>query len=123
MHGAAHWPMINHRFFAFLTCAMFCAARLFAAQRTFVSAANGNDANSCSRPLPCRSFAAAIPFTDPEGEVIVLDSGGYGAVTINQSVSLISPSGVHAGITASSGNAVTVNAGDSAHVVLRNLSL
>ena len=61
--------------------------------------------------------------TDPDGEVIVLDSGGYGVVTITQSVSLISPAGVHAGITAFFGNAVTVSAGAAAHVVLRNLSL
>jgi parallel beta helix pectate lyase-like protein len=103
--------------------ALFCAAELSAAQRTFVSAANGNDANPCSRPFPCRNFTAAIPQTDVDGEVIVLDSGGYGAVTIPQPIALISPTGVHAAITAFSGNAVTVNAGDTAHVVLRNLSL
>jgi parallel beta helix pectate lyase-like protein len=102
---------------------VFCASNLCAAQRTFVSAANGNDANPCSRALPCRNFAAALPQTDPDGEVIVLDSGGYGAVTITQPVSLISPSGVHGGITAFSGDAVRVSAGDTAHVVLRNLSL
>src|SRR5947209_20205984 len=69
------------------------------AQRTFVSA-NGNDANLCTRTFPCRSFAAAVALTNSDGEVIVLDSGGYGPVTITQAVSLISPEGVYAGITA-----------------------
>lgn len=80
-----------------------------AAQRTFVSAANGADANSCTRNSPCRNFARAIAMTDPGGEVIVLDSGGYGTVTINQSVSLVSPAGVYAGVTAFSGNAITID--------------
>jgi parallel beta helix pectate lyase-like protein len=102
---------------------LFCGGDLLAVQRTFVSAANGNDANPCSRLFPCRNFTAAIPQTDVDGEVIVLDSGGYGAVTITKSMSLISPTGVHAAMTAFSGNAVTVNAGDTAHVILRNLSL
>jgi len=93
------------------------------AQRTFVSAESGSDLNSCTRSAPCRSFSAAIPFTDPDGEVIAIDSGGYGGVTIPQSISIISPKGVQAGITASSGTAITVNAGDSAHVVLKNLYL
>ena len=106
-----------------LILTLFCAANLAAAQRTFVSAANGSDANTCTRALPCRSFAAALPFTDADGELIVVDSGGYGPVAIAQPVSLISPSGVYAGITAVSGDAISVNAGDTAHVILRNLSL
>ena len=95
---------------------------LSAAPRTFVAASNGNDANPCSRSLPCRSFSAAIAQTDVGGEVIALDSGGYGVVTINQPVSLIAPSGVYAGITSSGGNGVTV-ATVSGRVVLRNLTL
>src|SRR6266571_7551654 len=69
------------------------------AQRTFVSAASGNDANPCTRTAPCRNFQAAIAQTASGGEVIVLDSGGYGTVTINQSVSLIAPPGIYAGIS------------------------
>jgi parallel beta helix pectate lyase-like protein len=101
---------------------------VMAAHRTFVSAATGNDANPCTRPLPCRNFAAAVLQTDPEGKVIALDSGGYGTVTITHSLSLIAPAGVHAGITgfASSpftGEAVTIDALEGSHVVLRNLAL
>ncbi len=99
------------------------AVNALAAQRTFVSAVDGIDGNPCTRPSPCRSFAAALPLTDPDGEIIAVDSGGYGVVTITQAVSIVAPGGVYAGITATTGNAIVVNAGDTASVVLRNLSL
>src|SRR5207245_10467764 len=55
-----------------------CGSNLLAgAARTFVSTINGSDMNPCTHDLPCRSFAAAIPQTTLEGEVIALDSGGY----------------------------------------------
>jgi hypothetical protein len=93
-------------------------------QRTFVSAATGNDANPCSRTAPCRNFAAAIAQTAQNGEVIALDSGGYGPVTINQSIALIAPQGVYAGITAFSGNnAIEINAATTDTVILRGLTL
>src|SRR5436853_5663 len=81
------------------------------AQRTFVSAATGNDANPCNRAAPCRNFAAAIAQTASGGEVVVLDSGGYGTVTISQAVSLVAPPGVYAGISVFSGTGITINAG------------
>jgi hypothetical protein len=93
------------------------------AQRTFVSANHGNDANPCTVTLPCRNFAAAIAQTAAGGEVIVLDSGGYGPVTIGSSIALIAPAGVYAGITAFGGSAITVNAGASDVVTLRGLTL
>ena len=102
---------------------LLSAVTLTAAPRTFVSTESGVDTNPCSRALPCRSFAGALPATDVDGEVIVLDSGGYGIAAITQSVSLISPAGVHAGITTSVGDAIIVDAGDAANVVLRNLAL
>src|SRR5919108_688209 len=93
------------------------------AQRTFVSAETGNDANPCTRTAPCRNFAAAIAQTAAGGEVVALDSGGYGPVTIGSAISLVAPTGVYAGITAFSGNAVTVSAGSSDVVTLRGLTL
>jgi len=97
-----------------------------AAQRTFV-ASNGSDLNPCSLPQPCRSFAFAIAQTAAGGEVIVLDSAGYGPVTISQSVSIIAPPGVYAGITASpitgnGGCGVVVNAPNGL-VTLRGLTI
>ena len=91
------------------------------AQRTFV-ASTGNDANSCSLAQPCRGFARAITQTNAGGEVVVLDSAGYGPVTITKSVSLIAPGGVYAGITVFSGDGITVDA-PGAIVVLRGLSI
>jgi hypothetical protein len=91
------------------------------AQRTFV-ASTGNDANPCSIAAPCRGFARAITQTSVGGEVIVLDSAGYGTVTITKSVSIIAPAGIYAGISVLSGDAITVNA-PGAIVVLRGLSI
>jgi hypothetical protein len=91
------------------------------AQRTFVSS-SGSDANVCSLAQPCRSFAAAIAKTSANGEVIVLDSAGYGPVTVTQSVTITSPAGVYAGITVTSGEGVTVN-GTGIDVTLRGLTI
>jgi parallel beta helix pectate lyase-like protein len=89
-------------------------------QRSFV-ASNGADANPCTRDLPCRNFAAAVLQTNTNGEVIAIDSAGYGPVTITKSVAIIAPPGVHAGISVFAGDGVTVNAGPAEVVVVRNL--
>ena len=90
-------------------------------QRTFV-ASTGIDTNACSITAPCRTFGAAITKTNPGGEVIVLDSAGYGPVTIGKSISLIAPAGIYAGVTVSSGDGITVDA-PGVIVVLRGLSI
>lgn len=87
--------------------------------RTWVST-SGMDINACTRFSPCRNFAAAIEEVDAGGEVAVLDSGGYGAVTITKSVSVIAPPGLHAAIAPTAGDAVTII---GAFVTLRNLFL
>lgn len=94
-----------------------------AAQRTFVSAGSGSDANPCTRQAPCRQFTAAIAQTDSGGEVVVLDSGGYGPVTIGQSVTVVAPTGIHAAITAFSGNAIFIAGSASSVVIIRGLYL
>ena len=90
--------------------------------RSFVSG-GGTDAGTCERTAPCRTFGYAITQTNAKGEVVALDSSGYGPVTITKAISLIAPKGVHAGISPSSGNAITINAGTGDQVVLRNLYL
>ena len=92
-----------------------------AAQRTFV-ASNGLDSHPCSLGAPCRSFAAAIAHTDPGGEVIVLDSAGYGVATITQSVSIVAPQGIYAGVSVFSGDGITIN-GTGIRVALRGLTI
>jgi hypothetical protein len=93
------------------------------AQRTFV-ASTGNDAAPCSLAQPCRSFAAAINNTNSGGEVIVLDSAGYGKVTITKAVSIIAPPGLYGGMSVFAGqNGITVNAAASDKVTLRGLTI
>src|SRR5258708_11511189 len=94
----------------------------FAAQRTFVSS-TGIDTNACSIVAPCRSFATALTHTDPGGEIIVLDSAGYGPVTITQSASIVAPPGVYAGISVfPTFDGVVINAA-GAIVTLRGLTI
>ncbi len=92
-----------------------------APQRTFVST-GGNDANPCSLVAPCRGFAAAVTAAASGGEVIVLDSGGYGPVTIGKSITITAPGGVYAGISVISGDGITI-AGTNIRVTLRGLTI
>jgi len=93
------------------------------ATRTFVSG-HGADTGTCGVTSPCRSFAYAITQTAVAGEIVVLDSAGYGPITITQSLTITNPGGVEAGVTASSGNnAVTINATPTSVVTLRGLTL
>ena len=82
-----------------------------AAPRAWVSATLGIDTGICTRPAPCRTFTYAITKVDAGGEVNVLDSGGYGEMTITKSVTVNVASGVTAGIVAAVADAVTINAG------------
>jgi len=91
------------------------------AQRTFV-ASTGSDAAACSLAFPCRSFGVAIAQTLSGGEVIVLDSAGYGPATIGQPVSIIAPPGIYAGVSVFSGAGLTVNA-PGGKVTLRGLTI
>lgn len=93
------------------------------AQRAFV-ASTGVDAGNlvCARPTPCRSFQSAIDNVDPGGEVVVLDSAGYGSMLITKSVAVIVPTGLHAGLTIFGGTGVAI-AAPGKIVTLRGLYL
>jgi len=58
------------------------------ATRTWVSGV-GDDANPCSRTAPCKTYAGAISKTAANGEINCLDPGGFGAVTITKSLSIV----------------------------------
>jgi hypothetical protein len=93
-----------------------------AANRTWVSP-SGDDNNACTNANPCRTFAGALAKTNAKGEIIVKESGGFGAVTINKSVT-INGGGKYAGIQASSGgNGVEIQAGNTDVIVLRGLTI
>jgi len=125
-------PLLRHRRLArdlaplivALAVALTASAAMAAAQRTFVSP-NGFDTNTsanCSLAAPCRSFGAAITVTNASGEIIVLDSAGYGAVVINKSVSIISPPGIYAGVSVLAGEGVTMNTA-GIEVTLKGLTI
>jgi hypothetical protein len=101
--------------------AAFPSSALAQATRTWVSGV-GDDANPCSRTAPCKTFAGAISKTAVGGEIDVLDPGGFGAVTITQSVT-INADGVTGGVLVSGTNGITINAGSTGHVTLRGLDI
>jgi hypothetical protein len=104
-----------------------CLALAFAAApasaqatRTWVSP-TGSDGNPCTRTAPCATFAGAIVNTVAGGEINCIDAGGYGTVTITQSIT-IDCGGNYGSILASGAPGVTVN-GANIVVILRNLSI
>jgi hypothetical protein len=91
------------------------------APRTWVSGV-GDDVNPCSRTAPCKTFAGAISKTQDGGFINVLDSAGYGAVTITKSIT-IDGEGAHAGVLApAGGSGIIINAAGK-KVTLRNLAI
>jgi hypothetical protein len=92
------------------------------ATRTWVSGV-GDDANPCSRTAPCKTFPGAISKTAAQGEINVLDPGGFGGVTITKAMTIDGSGGSIAGILVSGTNAVIINAGASDVVTLRNLQI
>jgi Right handed beta helix region len=102
---------------------LFLLAAPASAQRVFVSARNGSDLNPCTIAAPCRTFGQAIATVTAGGEVIVLDSGGYGPFTVTKAVAIQVPAGIYAGISVASGTGITINAGPADQVVLRGLTL
>lgn len=92
------------------------------ANRTFVSGTADINNVTCSRTSPCRSFATAIGLTNAGGEIVALDSAGYGPFTIDKAIS-VSAQGVEAAITTTSGDGITINANPGDVVNLRSLTL
>ncbi len=79
------------------------------ATRTWVSGV-GDDANPCSRTAPCKTFAGAISKTANNGEISVLDPGGFGAVTITKPISIVSDGSLGSILSASvSGIVININ--------------
>lgn len=84
-------------------------------------ASTGVDTNDGSRASPKRTLQAGHDAVAAGGEVVILDTAGYGPVTITKSVGVIVPPGVNGFITVTSGNGVTINAGAGDTVLLRGL--
>jgi hypothetical protein len=115
------------RFILFGTVLLAFLALGFSAHaqtRTWVSGV-GDDANPCSRTLPCKTFAGALPKTADGGEIDCLDPGGFGTVIISQSIT-IDCSGTFAGVLASAtANGITISdlGTGPLNVVLRGLAI
>jgi len=118
--------MTKTRFAILTTLALALTAAPAQAQlaRTYVSAAAGNDVNDCNRLTPCRTFQVAHDKTLANGEITVLDPGGYGAVTITKTISIINDGVGEAGALVSGGaNGITIAAGPADAVSLRGLTV
>lgn len=89
--------------------------------KIFVSS-TGNDANDGGRATPKRSFQAAHNAVAAGGNIVVLDTAGYGALTITKSLAVTVPPGVNGFVTvAGSAVGVTVDAGADGVVALQGL--
>jgi hypothetical protein len=95
------------------------AAPAHAIPRTFVSGTGGGAA--CTRAAPCATFQAAHDATDVNGEINCVDSGEFGPVAINKSIT-IDCTGTIASIRVVATSGITIAAG-ATRVRLRGLSI
>ena len=83
-------------------------------------AGTGNDAGDCTnQATPCRSLQGAVTACPVNGEIIILDNGGYGGATITKSLTV----NASAGIVAFIARTIIVNIASTEKVVLRGLSM
>ena len=110
------------------TLAAFCfsvsAAQAAGIPRAWVSG-NGSNTVGCGAPTaPCRSLQYVHDnIIAAGGEIDILDPAGYGAVTITKALSIVNDGVGTAGVQATSGYAITVNAGPNDIVILRGLDI
>ncbi len=91
------------------------------ATKIFV-ASTGSDANDGSRGNPKRTFQAAHDAVAAAGQIVVLDTSGYGALTITKSLAVTVPPGVNGFVTVSGGApGIVINAGAADSIALRGL--
>jgi hypothetical protein len=91
--------------------------------QTWVSG-TGMNSGACDRLNPCATFQFALMQTTAGGEIDVVDAGSYGAVTINEAVTIDgTQGGGFASIIFGGLAGITINAGATDVVTLRNLSI
>jgi len=102
----------------------FIATSIIAQNNRTAVSISGSDAAACTVPDPCRTFAVALSKTNANGEVVALTSGGYGPFIIDRAATIVAAPGIYAALVATSGaDAIHVNAGAAARVVIRGLHL
>ena len=97
------------------------AAALHAQLPKIFVASFGNDANDGTRNAPKRNFQAAHTAVQDGGQIVVLDTAGYGALSITKNLSITVPPGVNGFVTINGGTGVNINVGASGKVALRGL--
>ncbi|ODU80767.1 MAG: hypothetical protein ABT10_16255 [Novosphingobium sp. SCN 63-17] len=85
--------------------------------QTWISA-EGMDSGGCLALVPCATLAYAIRQTSPGGTIFVMDSGFYGAATIDRSLTIRSEYGQMSMVAS-----ITVNAASTDKVMLDNVAL
>lgn len=114
---------------AVFLCTVTVSASAQLLLRTFVSS-TGDDLNDCSILAPCRTFNGALAKTADRGEILALDTAGYGggggvALTISKSVT-IDGNGTRATVSANVGSEAVIVTNPGIHqivVTLRNISV
>jgi hypothetical protein len=104
-------------------CLFLTVTAVYAQNNRSAVSITGVDTAACTVPDPCRTFGVALSKTNAGGEVVALTSGGYGPFTADRAATVLAAPGVYAALVASSGDAVLINAGTGARVVIRNLAL
>jgi hypothetical protein len=113
-----------HNTLSIAIAALFCAVSVPAnalSTHTWVSA-SGNDANSGTSVSPYADFATAVANTAAGGTVSVMGPGDYGPVTIAQSMTIDGTGGGSINFAGDS-EAIYIDPGVAANIVLRNLSI
>jgi hypothetical protein len=83
---------------------------------------DGSDAGTCPMTAPCRTFAYAHGQTNNHGSINVLSSGSFGALTVTKPISIVAQ-GVEAMIVTGAEAGIIVQAGPTAVVSLRGLTI
>ena len=100
----------------------FSPAELRAQAPKIFVASFGNDANDGSRNAPKRNFQPAHDAVAAGGQIVVLDTAGYGALSITKSLAITVPPGVSGFVTIANGtNGINISAGSTDTVSLQGL--
>lgn len=91
--------------------------------RTWISGTGVDQAGCGPIASPCRTLQFAHDQTAAAGEINVKDPAGYGSVVITKSISIIGDGSFAGVLAASSGNAITINAGAADNIFLKSLAI
>jgi hypothetical protein len=117
---------VNYRYLirlgtVFLIIASLASAAAAQATRTWVSG-TGDDGNPCSRTAPCKTWSGAFGQTAAGGEIDAMDSGAFGSLNINKSITL-DGGGNFASTLASATTGFVLNGAVSDQVTIRNMTI